>query len=81
MRLNRRGTVASFVVEWAIPVPLAPAGMVITDTVDGARITNPSTDGDPRGLSVGDEVEFALRIFHTAKKLPHYSWKVRRMRV
>jgi 3-hydroxy-3-methylglutaryl CoA synthase len=80
VRLSRKGHVASFVAEWAIPAPLPPVGMVITDTVEGVRITSPSTDGDPRGLSIGDEVEFALRIFHTAKKLPHYSWKVRKVR-
>jgi 3-hydroxy-3-methylglutaryl CoA synthase len=80
VRLNRRGTVASFVAEWAIPAPISPVGMVITDTAEGARITNPSTDGDPRGLSIGDEVEFVLRIFHASKKLPHYSWKVRKIR-
>lgn len=80
VRLSRQGKVASFVAEWAIPAPLPPVGMVITDTAEGARITSPSTDGDPRGLSIGDEVEFVLRIFHTSKKLPHYSWKVRKMR-
>lgn len=77
LRLSRQGTVASFVAEWAIPTPLAPVGMVTVDTPEGARITAPSTGGDPRGLAVGDEVEFALRILHTAKRLPHYSWKVR----
>jgi hydroxymethylglutaryl-CoA synthase len=80
VRLSRRGTVASFVAEWAIPTPAPPVGMVTVDTAEGARITNPSTDGDPRHLAVGDEVEFALRIFHTAKKLPHYSWKIRKRR-
>ncbi|RMG98442.1 MAG: hydroxymethylglutaryl-CoA synthase family protein [Chloroflexi bacterium] len=81
VRLSRRGTVASFVAEWAIPTPVPPVGMITVDTAEGARITNPSTDGDPRQLTVGDEVEFALRIFHTARKLPHYSWKVRKLRV
>lgn len=80
VRLSRRGKVASFVVEWAIPTPLPPVGMIIADTPEGARITNPGTDGDPRQLAVGDEVEFALRIFHTAKDLPHYSWKIRKRR-
>jgi hypothetical protein len=72
--------VASFVAEWAIPSPLPPMGMVTVDTAEGARLTTPSTDGDPRGLKVGDPVEFTLRIFHTAKGLPHYSWKVRSVR-
>ena len=80
LRLGRRGTVASFVAEWAVPAPIAPVGMVTVDTAEGARITTPSTDGDPRHLAVGDEVEFVLRIFHMSKKLPHYSWKVRRVR-
>ncbi len=80
VRLSGRGTVASFVAEWAIPAPISPVGMVTVDTVEGARITNPMTDGDPRGLAIGDAVEFALRIFHTSKRLPHYSWKVRRVR-
>jgi 3-hydroxy-3-methylglutaryl CoA synthase len=80
VRLSRRGKVSSFVVEWAIPSPLSPVGMVTTDTIEGARITSPSTDGDPRGLEIGDEVEFAFRIFHSAKRFPHYSWKVRKLR-
>lgn len=80
VRISRRAKVASFVVEWAIPSPFSPVGMVIADTIEGARLTTPSSDGDPRGLEVGDEVEFALRIFHTSKRLPHYSWKVRRPR-
>ena len=80
LRLSGKGTVASFVVEWAIPTPVPPVGMITADTPEGARITNASTDGDPRGLQVGDEVEFALRIFHTAKGLPHYSWKIRKPR-
>jgi uncharacterized OB-fold protein len=79
VRLSRQGKVVSFVAEWAIPAPLSPVGMVIVDTAEGARITTPSTDGDPRLLKVGDEVEFTLRIFHTAKKLPHYSWKIRKV--
>ena len=80
VRLGRQGTVASFVAEWAVPAPVSPVGMVTVDTAEGARITTPSTDGDPRHLSVGDTVEFALRVFHTSKKLPHYSWKIRRVR-
>ncbi len=80
VRLSGRGTVASFVAEWAIPTPLPPVGMIVADTPEGARITNPSTDGDPRQLAVGAAVEFALRIFHTAKDLPHYSWKIRKVR-
>lgn len=80
LRLSGKGTVASFVAEWAIPTPVPPVGMITADTPEGARITNASTDGDPRGLQVGDEVEFALRIFHTAKGLPHYSWKIRKLR-
>jgi hydroxymethylglutaryl-CoA synthase len=80
IRLSGRGTVASFVAEWAIPSPLPPMGMVTVDTAEGARLTTPSTDGDPRRLKIGDPVEFALRIFHTAKGLPHYSWKVRHIR-
>ena len=80
LRLGGKATVASFVAEWAIPTPVPPAGMITADTPEGARITNASTDGDPRGLKVGDEVEFALRIFHTAKGLPHYSWKIRKLR-
>lgn len=80
IRLSGRGTVASFVADWAIPSPLPPMGMVTVDTAEGARLTTPSTDGDPRQLNVGDPVEFALRIFHTAKGLPHYSWKVRHIR-
>lgn len=80
IRLSGQGKVASFVAEWAIPTPVPPVGMITADTPEGARITNASTDGDPRGLKVGDAVEFALRIFHTAKKLPHYSWKIRKVR-
>lgn len=80
VRLSGRGVVVSFVAEWAIPTPLPPAGMIIADTPEGARITNPATDGDPRQLQMGDAVEFALRIFHTAKDLPHYSWKIRKVR-
>ncbi len=80
-RLSGQGTVASFVAEWAIPTPLPPVGMVTVDTPEGARITIPSTDGDPRRtLAVDQPVEFALRIFHTAKGLPHYGWKVRQVR-
>lgn len=78
VRLSRKGTVSSFVIEWAVPSPLPPVGMVTVDTAEGARITNQSTDGDPRGFSIGDEVEFTLRIFHMAKNIPHYSWKVRK---
>lgn len=78
--LSRTGQVASFVAEWAIPTPVPPVGMITADTPEGARITNASTDGDPRGLKVGDAVEFALRIFHISKKLPHYSWKIRKLR-
>lgn len=78
--LSRRGTVETFVAEWAIPSPLPPLGMITVDTPEGARITTQSTDGDPRELALGDEVEFALRVFHTAKTLPHYSWKVRKSR-
>ncbi len=81
VRLSGKATVASFVAEWAIPTPVPPVGMITADTPEGARITNASTDGDPRGLKVGDEVEFALRIFHTAKGLPHYSWKIRKVRI
>jgi 3-hydroxy-3-methylglutaryl CoA synthase len=80
LRLSGKATVASFVVEWAIPTPVPPVGMITADTPEGARITNASTDGDPRGLKIGDEVEFALRIFHTSKGLPHYSWKIRKVR-
>lgn len=78
IRLSRRGTVASFVAEWAVPTPMPPLGMVTVDTPEGARITTQSTDGDPRTFAMGDEVEFALRVFHTAKNVPHYSWKVRK---
>jgi uncharacterized OB-fold protein len=78
VRLSRSGVVSSFVVEWAVPSPLPPVGMITVDTPEGARITNQSTDGDPRGFSIGDEVEFTLRIFHMAKNIPHYSWKVRK---
>ena len=78
VRLSRQGTVASFVAEWAVPAPISPVGMVTVDTAEGARITTPSTDGDPRHLAVGGEVEFVLRVFHTSKRLPHYSWKVRK---
>jgi len=77
VRLGRRGTVATFEVEWAIPHPAPPVGMVTVDTAEGARITTQTTDGDPRVLAVGQEVELAFRLFHTAKALPHYSWKVR----
>lgn len=80
LHLSGQGEVASFVAEWAIPSPLPPVGMVTVDTPEGARLTVPSTDGDPRQLQVGAPVEFALRIFHTSKGLPHYSWKVRRVR-
>ncbi|RME10814.1 MAG: hydroxymethylglutaryl-CoA synthase, partial [Ardenticatenia bacterium] len=51
---------------------------VTVDTPEGARITTQSTDGDPRAFALGDDVEFALRVFHTAKNVPHYSWKVRK---
>ena len=81
IRLCGKANVASFVAEWAIPTPVPPVGMITADTPEGARITNASTDGDPRGLKVGDEVEFALRIFHTSKGLPHYSWKIRKVRI
>lgn len=80
LRLSRRGEVASFVVEWVVPAPVPPIGMVTVDTPEGARITNPSTDGDPRTLKMGEQVAFSLRVFHTAKNLPHYSWKVRQLR-
>ncbi len=79
VRLSRRGTVASFVAEWAVPTPMPPLGMVTVDTPEGARITTQSTDGDPRMFAIGDEVEFALRVFHMAKNVPHYSWKVRKV--
>jgi len=77
IRLSRRGTVATFEVEWALPFPRLPVGMVTVDTPEGARLTTQSTDGDPRALSIGQHVELAPRLFHTAKTIPHYSWKVR----
>lgn len=78
--LSRRGVVKTFVAEWAVPSPLPPLGILTVDTPERARITTQSTDGDPREFSLDEEVEFVLRIFHTAKKLPHYSWKVRKIR-
>ena len=80
VRLSRRGEVFSFTANWVIPSPLPPTGIVTVDTPDGARITTASTDGDPRALTIGTRVEFALRIFHFAQQMPHYSWKVRHMR-
>lgn len=77
VKLGRQGTVATFEVEWAIPHPALPVGMVTVDTPEGARITTQTTDGDPRSLAIGQEVELAFRLFHAAKGLPHYSWKVR----
>jgi uncharacterized OB-fold protein len=78
-KLSRRGTVASFVAEWATPSPLPPVGMVIVDNEAGARITTPLCDGSVEALHSGDQVEFTLRLLHRAKGLPHYTWKVRRV--
>ncbi|MDQ7030669.1 MAG: OB-fold domain-containing protein [Ardenticatenia bacterium] len=77
VRLSRRGTVATFEVEWALPLPHLPVGMVTVDTPEGARLTTQSTDGDPRTLGIGQDVELAFRLFHMAKAMPHYAWKVR----
>lgn len=80
LRLGRSGTLTTFVAEWTVPVPLAPLGMATVDTPEGARLTTQATDGDPRSLTIGQAMELVPRRFHTAKGLPHYSWKARPVR-
>lgn len=80
VRLGRTASLTTFVAEWAVPTPLAPLGVVTVDTPEGARLTTQATDGDPRCLTIGQAMELVPRRFHTAKGLPHYSWKARPMR-
>jgi hydroxymethylglutaryl-CoA synthase len=75
--LKHEGTLAAAAIEWATPTPVLPAGNVVVDTPEGARIQTQMTDTDMEGIGVGTPVEFCLRIFHISGDIPHYGWKTR----
>jgi hydroxymethylglutaryl-CoA synthase len=79
VRLARRGTVQTFVINHTMPAPFeAPLPLVVVDLDDGACIQlQGATTGE--NLAIGGPVELILRRYTVERGVPIYGWKVREL--
>ena len=76
VRLARRGTVQTFVVNQTMPPPFeAPLPLVVVDLEDGARLMVQGVSADSSSLAVGDEVVLSLRRYALERGIPVYGYK------
>lgn len=79
VKLSRRGTVVTFVVNQTMPPPFqAPLPLVIIDLEDGARLMVQGTPADAAELAVGDTVTLSLRRYALERGIPVYGYKASR---
>ncbi|HUC38378.1 MAG TPA: OB-fold domain-containing protein [Acidimicrobiales bacterium] len=79
VKLSRKGTVVTFVVNQTMPPPFAaPLPLVVIDLADGARIMVQGTPADAELLAVGDSVWLSLRRYALERGIPVYGYKARR---
>jgi len=80
IRLSRKGTVVTFVVNQTMPPPFAaPLPLIVVDLEDGARIMVQGTPADAEVLDVGDTVELSLRRYALERGIPVYGYKASRV--
>lgn len=82
VRLARRGTVQTFVVNQTMPPPFqAPLPLLVVDLEDGARLMVQGLPADAAALAVGDEVVLSLRRYALERGIPVYGYKAARAAV
>ena len=80
VKLSRRGTVQTFVVNQTMPPPFqAPLPMVVVDLDDGARIMVQGSSADAADLAIDDEVALSLRLYASERGIPVYGYKAFRV--
>jgi uncharacterized OB-fold protein len=80
VRLARRGTVQTFVVNQTMPPPFqAPLPMVVVDLDDGARIMVQGSSADAGDLAIDDVVTLSLRLYASERGIPVYGYKAFRV--
>jgi len=76
VRLARRGTVQTFVVNQTMPPPFqAPLPLIVVDLDDGARLMVQGSPADAATLGIGDRVTLALRRYALERGVPVYGYK------
>ena len=76
VRLARRGTVQTFVVNQTMPPPFqAPLPLLVLDLDDGARLMVQGTPADAAVLAIGDTVTLSLRRYALERGVPVYGYK------
>ena len=79
VRLSRRGTVQTFVVNQTMPPPFqAPLPLLVLDLDDGARIMVQGSPADAADLAIGDTVTLSLRRYALERGVPVYGYKTAR---
>ncbi|HMK61975.1 MAG TPA: OB-fold domain-containing protein, partial [Acidimicrobiales bacterium] len=80
VRLARRGTVQTFVVNQTMPPPFqAPLPLLVLDLEDGARLMVQGVSADAPSLAVGDQVVLSLRRYALERGIPVYGYKALRV--
>ncbi|MGH9028317.1 MAG: OB-fold domain-containing protein, partial [Acidimicrobiales bacterium] len=80
VKLSRRGTVVTFVVNQTMPPPFAaPLPLMVIDLDDGARLMVQGTPADAELLAVGDTVGLTLRRYALERGIPVYGYKASRI--
>jgi hydroxymethylglutaryl-CoA synthase len=79
VKLSRKGSVVTFVVNQTMPPPFAaPLPLVVVELDDGARVMVQGMPADASRLDVGDRVTLSLRRYALERGIPVYGYKATR---